>query len=72
MTGQLFYAIASAVIPVWAWLLTAISRQSRPTRHQRHARAWSRPRPTRLFIHGRHAPPRRQPGRHIQLTGGTA
>jgi hypothetical protein len=50
------YTLGSAVIPVWAWLLTAISRLPNP-----HARAWSKPRPHRLFVYGRHA---RYVGRH--------
>jgi hypothetical protein len=54
------YTLGSAVIPVWAWLLTAISRQPRATKHMRHARPWSTPRPLRQrhrgshVFHGRH------------------
>jgi hypothetical protein len=62
---MIVYTLGSAVIPAWAWMLTAISRQSRATRRMRHAQTWSRPHPLRQ----RHRGTRVRRGRHvIQLT----
>lgn len=57
---MIVYTLASAVIPAWAWLYTAICRQPRSTRRMRHARTWSAPHPLRQ----RHRGTRVRHGRH--------
>jgi len=53
------YLLASALIPSWGWMYSATCRLN-----NRHARAWSRPRPLRQRHHGAHVRPSRYVGRH--------